>query len=100
MSWLVKNPSLFSAMALADKITDPSIKTPLENGFTAREVFRRQWSGVNTYELINAALARLEEANWIRSVVSQPSKSGGRPTVHYEINPEIIRVRSAGKEAK
>ena len=26
---------LFSAMALANKITDPATKTPLENGFTA-----------------------------------------------------------------
>ena len=79
-------------MALVDKITDPSTKTPLGNWFTAYDVFRRKWSGVDTYELIHAALARLEEANWIRSVVAPPSKSGGRPTVRYEINPEIIRV--------
>ena len=77
---LVKNPSLFSAMALADKITDPATKTPLENGFTAYDVSRRQWSGVNTYDLIHAALARLEEAGWIRSIVAPPSKSGGKPT--------------------
>ena len=87
-------------MALADKITNPSTKTPLENGFTAREIFRRQWSGVDTSDLINAALARLEEAHWIRSVVTPLSKSGGRPTIHYEINPEIIRRRNAGDEAK
>jgi Protein of unknown function (DUF3987) len=97
---LVKTPSLFSAMALADKITDPSTKTPLENGFTTREVFRRKWSGADTYELIHAALARLEEANWIRGVVVPPSKNGGRPTVHYEINPEIIHRRDARKEAE
>ena len=77
---LVKNPSLFSAVALADKITNPSTKTALENGFTAREVFRRQWRGVNTYDLINDALARLEETRWIRSVVTPLSKSGvGQP---------------------
>jgi hypothetical protein len=77
---LVKNPSLFSAVALADKITNRSTKTALENGFTAREVFRRQWRGVNTYDLINAALARLEETRWIRSVVTPLSKSGvGQP---------------------
>ena len=97
---LVKNPSLFSAMSLADKITDPSTKTPLENGFTAYEVSRRQWRGVNTHELINAALARLEEANWIRSIVAPPSKSGGKPTVRYEIHPEIIQRRDERKAAK
>jgi hypothetical protein len=96
---LVKTPSLFSAMALADKLTGPT-RTPLGNWFTAREVFRKQWSGVNTYELINAALARLEETNWIRSVVVSPSESGGRPTVRYEINPKIIRPRIAAGEAK
>ena len=94
---LVKNPSLFSAMSLAAKITDRDTKTPLENGFTAYEVFRRQWNGVDTYELINAALARLEEAGWIRSIVPAVSKNGGRPTVCYEINPEIIHRREAGK---
>jgi hypothetical protein len=84
-------------MALADKITDPSTKS-LENGFTAREIFRRQWSGVNTYELIHSALARLEEAQWIRSMWCQ--KVDGRPTVRYKINPEIIRVREARETAK
>ena len=58
------------------------------------------WRGVNIYYLINAALARLEETRWIRSVVTPLSKSGGRPTIHYEINPEIIRRRNAGDEAK
>ena len=90
----------FSAMALANKITDPATKTPLENGFTAYEVYRRQWSGVNTYDLIRAALARLEEAHWIRSIFVPPSKNGGKPTFSYEINPEIIRPCCARKVAK
>jgi hypothetical protein len=73
---------------------------PVENGFTAYEIYRRHWSGVNTYDLIRAALARLEEAHWIRSIFVPPSKNGGKPTINYEINPEILHVRDAGKAAK
>ena len=58
------------------------------------------WSGVDTYDLINAALARLEDAHWIRSIVASTSKSIGRPTFSYEINPEIIRRRDAGESQR
>ena len=95
-----KTRDLCSAMALADKITDLATKTPLENGFTAYDAPRRHWSGVDTYGLIRAALARLGEVHWVRSVVTPASKSGGKPTVSYEINPEILRVRSVGKTPK
>ena len=87
-------------MSLADKITDPSTKTPLENGFTAYDVSRRHWSGVDTYGLIRAALARLGEIHWVRSVIAPASKNGGKPTISYEINPEILRVRMVGKTPK
>jgi hypothetical protein len=97
---LVKGPSLFSAMCLADKITDPKTKTPVENGFTAYDVHRRQWSGVDSYDLINPALARLTETHWLRPVNSSPSINGGRATLKYEINPEIIRRRDASDEPK
>ena len=97
---LVRNPSLFSAMCLANKIADPALKIPIENGFSAYDVYRRQWRGVDSYDLINAALARLEETHWIRTMKSPPSKNGGRPTIRYEINPAIIRLRNAHSESK
>ena len=84
-------------MALSDKITDPSTKTPLEIGFTAYEVFRRQWSGVNTYELINAALARLEEAGWIRSIVDPPSKVEAGRRSAMKSTPKSSTVVMHGK---
>lgn len=71
---LVKNPDLCSAMALSEKIIDPTTKTPLENGFTIRDVLRRHWSGVDTYELIVSALARLEEIHWVAALIVQRQK--------------------------
>jgi Protein of unknown function (DUF3987) len=91
---LARNPSLSSAICLAAKITDPKTETPLENGFTARDVFRRQWIGIDSYELVNAALARLEELHWIRPVKTPQSQSGGRPTICYNLNPSLSARRT------
>ena len=85
---LASNPDLNAALAMKEKLTEGSIK-PLRNGFTARDVFRRNWTGLENYRLITSALARLEEAHWIRGVKCDTADTGGRPTIRYEINPKI-----------
>jgi Protein of unknown function (DUF3987) len=89
---LANNPNLNAAMALKEKLTDWRTK-PLEDGFTARDVLRRQWSGLETIELVNSALARVEETHWIREMECPTNPVGGRPTIRYQINPKIHRKK-------
>jgi len=91
---LAENPSLSAAMLLGAKLKDPKIKNPLESGFTARDVERHHWVGLLTYEDINSALARLVDANWLREQPSKTSEKGGRPTVQFEIHPDVLASRN------
>ena len=94
---LAKNPSLSAAFILADKLTDP--RTELGDwphaGFTARDLTRKAWAGLDDRALIDSGLARLEECNWIRSEEIEPAAKGGRPTIRYKINPLILSRRTA-----
>jgi Protein of unknown function (DUF3987)/Toprim domain/CHC2 zinc finger len=62
------------------------------NGFfTPRDIYLKGWSGLDTPDLARSAIQILEDASWVRSVQSEPSPAGGRPSLRYQINP---RVRS------
>lgn len=62
----------------------------LKNPFTAREVFRKAWSGLADLEAVDRALGILEEHGWIKGVeVNTHPVKGGRPTTHYYIHPDI-----------
>ncbi|MCL7751063.1 DUF3987 domain-containing protein [Guyparkeria hydrothermalis] len=63
-------------------------KGALKSGFTASEVRRRGWSGLSTPQAVVDALETLEEHGYIRG--EQTIEGGpGRPTIRYQINPEI-----------
>jgi hypothetical protein len=62
----------------------------LKDGFTVRELVRKQWSGVNTAMQAETALAILEENGHVQSLDS--INMIGRPTVRYYINPQIKKV--------
>ena len=65
---LAQNPPLTAALALAHKLQDPQV--PLddwpENGFTARDLERKHWAGVDSQNLAQAAIDRLEECGCLR----------------------------------
>jgi hypothetical protein len=65
----------------------------LENGFIARDLERKHWTGVDSQDLVRAAIDRLEECKWIRPRKTDHSPAGGRPTIRYEINPAIRAKR-------
>lgn len=54
--------------------------------FYARQIERKHWSGLKDEKIVAEALKALVEYNWLRSVVIS---TGGRPTVHYAVNPKI-----------
>jgi hypothetical protein len=64
----------------------------LDDGFTVRDVVRKQWSGVTTTMQAEAALGILEENCYVQS--SDDINPLGRPTVRYSINPQVRRVAS------
>ncbi len=62
----------------------------LDDGFTVRDVVRKQWSGVTTTLQAEIALGILEENRHVQSQFSPNPQ--GRPTVRYYINPKIRQV--------
>jgi hypothetical protein len=61
----------------------------LDNGFTVRDLVRKQWSGVTTTMQAEAALDILEENFYIQS--SEGINQTGRPTTRFNINPQVWR---------
>lgn len=61
----------------------------LDDGFTVRDMVRKQWSGVTTAMQAETALAILEENGHVQS---QDGINLGRPTVRYYVNPKIKKV--------
>jgi putative DNA primase/helicase len=61
-----------------------------EGRFTVREIYRSDWRGLDSPEIVREALEILSDANWVRPVVS---KTNGRPSEVYAINPRLKEVR-------
>ena len=64
----------------------------LEDGFTVRDVVRKQWAGITSNMQAEAALGILEDNYHIQSIESD--NPTGRPTTRYSINPQILRTAS------
>lgn len=79
---LVETAKVNTARMLARRI----VEGKLADGFTARDVVRKQWAGVTTSMQAEGALATLEESCWI--VPIETENTTGRPTTRYYINPK------------
>jgi hypothetical protein len=62
----------------------------LDDGFTVRDMVRKQWSGITTAMQAETALAILEENGHVQS--QDGINTLGRPTVRYYVNPQIKKV--------
>lgn len=80
---LVEASKVSAAKMLARRVADGK----LFDGFTVRDVVRKQWTGVTTTLQAEAALEILEEHGWVASMESD--NATGRPTVRYNINPQL-----------
>lgn len=80
-SALSRNAS--AARLLASKIR----KRKLGERFKARDVYVNEWSGLASADEVKKALDVLEDLSWVRS---ETTKTGGRPTVEYLINPKVF----------
>jgi putative DNA primase/helicase len=64
-----------------------------EETFTVRDVYRPQWSGLDTPELARTAIGVLEDAGWARRIALDYGADGGRPSEAYSINPRTRRKK-------
>jgi len=80
---MVEGAKVCTANMLLRRIQDGK----LQNGFTLRDVRRKQWSGATDTMKIEAALDMLEAHHCVRGI---EIASGGRPTTTYQVNPALI----------
>jgi hypothetical protein len=76
-----------SRVTTASMVGRRLIEGKLEDGFTARDVWKKGWAGIVNSSQAESALAILEQHGWLvgADVEDQP----GRPTTRYYINPRI-----------
>jgi hypothetical protein len=62
----------------------------LPSPFTLREVYRRGWAHLPDAEAARAAADVLEAHYYINGKPLETGASGGRPTIEYHVNPEVL----------
>lgn len=63
----------------------------LSQPFTAREIHRKNWSGLGDKDRIAAGLTALCDADWLRAIELDRDERGGRPSTVYYANPKALR---------
>jgi putative DNA primase/helicase len=67
------------------------LRSSLPNPFSVWQVVQKGWSGLDTTEAVERAVAMLEDHDWVRRVEIQPGPQGGRPKVEIHVNPLLLR---------
>lgn len=80
---LVEAARVTSAKMIGRRLTEGK----LEDGFTVRDLVRKQWTGVTTGLQAETALGVLEDHDWVYS--AETDNPTGRPTTRYYVNPRI-----------
>jgi hypothetical protein len=75
-------------VATAKLILSRIRKGDVADGFAARDIRRKEWSGLTDNEAIKAGLELLADLDWIEL---NTTETGGRPRVAYAINPRALR---------
>jgi hypothetical protein len=76
----VTDQARVAAAVLATKITHGRVASP----FTAREVYRNEWTGLTEPRIVQGALEGLAELGWVRPETVR-ARDGGRPTVRFRL---------------
>ena len=86
---LVEGARINAARTLARRIAEGKLANP----FTARDVVRKGWRGLQSSAQAEAALAVLEEHGHVISF--DDDATAGRPTTRYSINPQLTKARKS-----
>lgn len=83
----IVTPQLRAARELADKIKRRKVGA---NGFFfRRDVYSKEWSGLNSSEAVKQAAEVLQDSGWVQTRRTSPGPFGGRPSNRYEVNPGV-----------
>jgi putative DNA primase/helicase len=85
----VVSPQLKAAADLADKLRKGVIGK--DGSVTKRDIYRNQWTGLDTPDNVGDALKVLEDAGWVRTANDEVGPYGGRPVDRWWVNPKIVR---------
>jgi len=83
----VVSPQMRGAGELADKIKKR--KLGADGFFSCRDVYLKGWSGLDTPAAVKQAAEVLQDAGWLREVLSESGPLGGRPSNRYIVNPAV-----------
>ena len=83
----VTTPQMRAARELAERIR--SRKVGGDGYFSARDVYLKGWSGLDSPETVRLAIQVLLDACWIVEVAGEPSPRGGRLPLRYQVNPKV-----------
>lgn len=78
-------PDVDAARSLLSKIKARKLQAP----FSARHVYRANWSGLGTPEEAGSAIRLLCDLGWLLEVTQERDANGGRPSPIYAAHPSI-----------
>ena len=91
---LAANLQSQAAAALAERIGAGQLDDlDSGDGFTARDIYRKQWSLLDDREIVDEALGELAEAGWLLRTV-QSARFQMRGHVRFHVNPKARSVRN------
>jgi hypothetical protein len=82
---LVSDIDQQAAAILAEKI----LAKKLTDGFTIRDIYRKNWHLLNNKELAQAACGELLELEWLKKDITPPAFAQ-KEKVEYRINPKVF----------
>lgn len=80
------DPVNANAKTILDKIESGKLKA----SFCAGDILRGGWTGLDSLEIVKAALSRLIDYGWLRQATLPGSAIGGRPSIRYQPHPKIL----------
>lgn len=88
----VVSAQMQAAADLSQKIETGKVKLGENGTFMTRDVYRPQWSGLDTPAKAQAAIEVLQDAGWVRRAPPQSStrSGGGRPPEQWQVNPRVM----------
>jgi hypothetical protein len=84
----VYSPLMDTPERRAELLLHKILTKEIKPGAKVREIYRKQWSGLKTYESVAEALAILSHHGWVRITKVNPA-GRGRPTEVLQVHPEL-----------
>jgi Protein of unknown function (DUF3987) len=87
------SPEMDAARALLARIEAGDVR----DGMSTRDLYRPQWSRLDSPEAVDAALRVLEQYGWVRVEKIRPEGGkGGRPSERISVHPDARREGKGG----